>query len=66
MFSFNYKLKTVNPEKGIVRLTPTTGTYVKYFAPAFVFYGGLFALGSYLRWQEKRNEELMNSTDSEN
>lgn len=36
MFGYNYKIRPVDVEKGIVKLTPTMGTYVKAFAPSLV------------------------------
>lgn len=38
MFGFNYKIRPVNPTKGIYKLTPTKGTYAKAFLPAIVIW----------------------------
>lgn len=36
MFGWNYKMKVVNPEKNIIKLSPTLGTWIKAFAPTLV------------------------------
>jgi hypothetical protein len=53
MFGYKYKLVPVNPDKNIVKLTPTLGTYVKAFAPAFVLWGGIAALVKHQERQEQ-------------
>ena len=36
MFGYNYKMRTINEDKGIVRLTPTKGTYAKAVLPSLI------------------------------
>ena len=38
MFGYNYKMTVVNPDKDIVRLTPTWGSLIKAFAPILVLW----------------------------
>lgn len=60
MFGFTYKLTTVNPEKNIVRLTPTLSTWMKAFAPSFVVWGVLavlFLIGSKMEERDTDTDE---------
>jgi hypothetical protein len=45
MFGYNYKYQ-LSPDKGIIKLKPTMGTYAKAYAPFMVFWGTLFLLSS--------------------
>ena len=47
MFGYNYKIKPVNIDKGIYKLSPTKGTLAKAFAPALVFFVGAALVGAY-------------------
>lgn len=43
MFGYKYKMEIVNPTKGIIKIRPTAGTWMKAFAPLILIYG-VFAL----------------------
>lgn len=53
---YNYKIKVVNPDKNIISLQPTSGTYLKACAPSLVFFGVLWAWGTVLQRREKKAE----------
>ncbi len=49
MFGFNYKVVPVNEAKNIYKLTPTTGTLLKAFAPSLALgavFGALVVIGN--------------------
>lgn len=58
--SYNYKIKIVNPDKGIVSLSPTAGTYAKAslagVLPSLTFLGIMWAYGTVLQRREKALE----------
>lgn len=43
---FKYRMVVVNPEKNIVKLRPTAGTYIKSFAIAMAPMVVLYAVGA--------------------
>lgn len=62
MFGLKYKMKLVNPEKNIVQLTPTLGTYVKAFLPSVVIWGGL---ALFMAFQNDKPISLLDDLDTE-
>lgn len=58
MFGYNYKIKPVNIDKGIYKLSPTKGTLVKAFAPAVVLFVAAAAYGAIVEARDGSVVEL--------
>lgn len=63
MSGYKYKMHVVNPDKNIVSLSPTMGTYAKALMPSLVFFGGLAAFGAVVNYREKKALNLSKSQD---
>lgn len=62
MFKYKYVMNVVNPEKNIVTLSPTAGTWAKALAPSLLVFGGLGLLGAAASYKEKKDAQRLVET----
>lgn len=60
MFGYNYRIVPVNTSKGVYKIKPTSGTYVKAFALPVVIWAGLVFIGTVAQKRDEKEAEIEN------
>lgn len=62
-FKYNYKMETVDADKGIVSLQPTLGAFGKAMMPSLIIFGVLLGAGAVAEFAERRTNKKLSEDE---